>query len=90
MPSQSTTFTPDSVKGSTSTKKSRVKRRLEFSASDYKSKKKIRVKSNVVISIGPLEPPAVKKDSILPSSDPKILEDEVSFSHFLVHKVQLP
>ena len=35
-------------------KKPKFKRRLEFSASDYKSKKKIRVKSELNISVTPV------------------------------------
>ncbi len=77
---QSTSSIADTVKGNTSTKKARVKRRLEFSASDYKSKKKIRVKSDVVISISPLEPSAVKKHSKSLPSDQKIPDEEVGLN----------
>lgn len=66
----------DTVKQSASTKKPRVKRRLEFSASDYKSKKRIRLKSDVIISIRPVE---VKKPKILAARDQQIPAEEVCF-----------
>ncbi|XP_078376058.1 DNA (cytosine-5)-methyltransferase 3A-like isoform X2 [Oculina patagonica] len=80
----STSSIADTVKGNTSTKKARVKRRLEFSASDYKSKKKIRVKSDVVISISPLEPSAVKKHSKSPPSDQKIPDEEPEVPEYVI------
>ena len=69
----------DTIKGSTLTKKPRVKRRLEFSASDYKSKKKIRVKSDVIISITPVE---VNKHRISSPEDQQTPEKEVCFAFF--------
>ncbi|KAJ7381239.1 hypothetical protein OS493_001355 [Desmophyllum pertusum] len=75
----STPSIPDTVKRSTSAKKSRVKRKLEFSASDYKSKKRIRVKSDLIISITPL---AVKKR--INSTDQQIPDEEPTAAEFVI------
>lgn len=70
----------DTIKRTTSTKKPRVKRRLEFSASDYKSKKKIRVKSDVIISIRPVE---VQKHKSLAARDQQIPAEEPEAAEFV-------
>lgn len=56
----------------TSKKKTKVKRRLEFSASDYKSKKKIRVKSNLVLSVTPIK----LNDTHVSASDQAICNED--------------
>lgn len=55
-------------------KKPKFKRRLEFSASDYKSKKKIRVKSDVFISVTSVEDNhlAISSDDHLSTSDDEV------------------
>lgn len=55
-------------------KKPKFKRRLDFSAADYKSKKKIRVKSSFII---PLTPVSVKHTS---SGDQVMSDEEVNIS----------
>ncbi|KAK2570266.1 DNA (cytosine-5)-methyltransferase 3A [Acropora cervicornis] len=61
-------------------KKPKFKRRLEFSASDYKSKKKIRVKSDVFISVTSVEDNhlATSSDDHLSTSDD---ENGATFVH---------
>jgi len=56
-------------KGSTSTKKPRVKRKLEFSASDYKLKKKVRLKSDVIISISSVDVKSLPRDKQIPQEE---------------------
>ena len=51
-----------------------MKRRLEFAASDYKSKKKIRVKSDFVISVSALN------DKDASASDDVASDQDVSMS----------
>ncbi|KAM7435199.1 hypothetical protein ABFA07_014862 [Porites harrisoni] len=62
----------------TTKKKAKVKRRLEFSASDYKSKKKIRVKSDLVISVGPIN------DKDASASDEIIVSDQEPVEEFAI------
>ena len=56
-------------------KKPKFKRRLEFSASDYKSKKKIRVKSDLFISVTSVDDNhlATSSDDHLSTSDDEVL-----------------
>lgn len=62
----STPSNSDLVKPAATTKKIRAKRKLNFSASDYRSKKKFRLKSDIII---PANPPQLKKDCTSTSSD---------------------
>ncbi|XP_068671566.1 DNA (cytosine-5)-methyltransferase 3A-like [Montipora capricornis] len=60
-------------------KKPKFKRRLEFSASDYKSKKKIRVKSDLIISLSAVEDKGVttSEDNVSTSDEENVAVDFV-------------
>jgi len=62
-----------------SKKKTRVKRRLDFCAADYKSKKKIRVKSDLIISVTPVNDSNTSSDDQVTSDE----EVEISFEVLL-------
>ena len=73
VPLQSTPSNSDTVKQGTMTKKIRAKRKLNFSASDYRSKKKFRLKSDLMIPVTPLQ---LKKGHTPTSSDKETANHE--------------
>lgn len=69
----STPSNSETVKQGTMTKKIRAKRKLNFSASDYRSKKKFRLKSDLMIPVTPLQ---LKKGHTPTSSDKETANHE--------------